>query len=136
MTFDEYNPIVAVVYRFFTGLDTRDHAATAALMAEKGVWNRAGTELVGPAAVLAALEKRDPARQTAHIVTNLWLEKCDGASARVCFYLSAYETQTGPDGKPGAPQFLGVRTCIDELVNENGHWRILSKTSRRFLPAQ
>lgn len=136
MTSHEYNTIAAVVYRFFAGLDTRQHAASASLIAKHGVWNRAGTELTGPNAVLAALDKRDPKRQTAHIVTNLFVEDATDTTARVRFYISAYETHAGDDGKPGAPQFLGVRACIDELVMEDGQWRIQSKTSHRFLPAE
>lgn len=136
MNSHDYNTIAAVVYRFFAGLDTRNHTASAALMARNGIWNRQGTELVGPDAVLAALEKRDPKRQTAHIVTNLWIEDATDSTACVRFYMSAYETQTGADGKPGAPQFLGVRACVDELVKEEGQWRIRSKTSHRFLPAE
>lgn len=136
MTSHDFNTIAAVVYRFFAGLDTRDHAASAALMAENGIWNRQGNELAGSAAVLAALEKRDPKRQTAHIVTNLWIEDATANTARVRFYMSAYEIQTGNDGQTGAPQFLGVRACIDELVKEGDQWRILMKTSRRFLPAE
>lgn len=132
----DFNTIAAVVYRFFAGLDTRDHASSAALMAKNGIWNRQGNELAGPAAVLAALEKRDPKRQTAHIVTNLWVEDATATSARVGFYMSAFEALTGDDGQPGAPQFLGVRACIDELIKEGDDWRIQMKTSRRFLPAE
>lgn len=136
MTSHEYNNIAAVVYRFFAGLDTRHHAISAGLIARDGVWNRAGIELTGPDGVLAALDKRDPKRQTAHIVTNLFLEDATETTARVRFYMSAYETHNSEDGKPGAPQFLGVRACIDELVMEDGQWRIQSKTSHRFLPAE
>ena len=136
MISQDYNALAAVVYRFFAGLDTRDHAAAAALMASNGIWNRQGKALVGPAEVMAALERRDPKRQTAHVVTNLWIEEATESTARVRFYMSAYETHTGPDGKPGEPQFLGVRSCTDELIKEGGEWRIQSKTSRRFLPAE
>jgi hypothetical protein len=130
------NALASVVYRFFAGLDCRDHAGTAALVATDGSWHRQGTVLAGRAAVLAALEKRDPQRQTAHLITNLWVEHTTAETARVRFYLTAYETVTAVDGATGAPQMLGVRDCTDDLVLEDGEWRIACKNSRRFLPAE
>jgi hypothetical protein len=136
MTTQDTNALASVVYRFFSGLDCRDHRGAAALIAKDGVWHRQGSALVGPVVVLEALEKRDPKRQTAHLVTNLWVEQASAASARLRFYLTAYETLRAADGTVGAPQMLGVRDCTDELVLEDGHWRIASKTSHRFLPAE
>jgi 3-phenylpropionate/cinnamic acid dioxygenase small subunit len=101
-------------------------------MAENGVWMRQGTALEGPQAVKAALEKRDPARHTAHVVTNLWVEHATENTARVRFYMTAFETRTDAP----APQMLGVRDSTDELVLENGQWRIARKDSRRILPPE
>ena len=129
------NALALVVYRFFAGLDSRDHAGAAALVAADGSWHRQGTVLVGRAAILEALEKRDPLRQTAHLITNLWVEHTTAATARVRFYLTAYETVT-VHGVAGAPQMLGVRDCTDDLVLEGGQWRIACKSSHRFLPAE
>ena len=136
MTTPDLHAIAAVVYRFFAGLDARDHGACAALMAHDGVWHRQGAELVGPTAVLAALERRDPARQTAHLVTNLWIEDADASQARVRFYLSAHEVRIDADGRAGPVQLAGLRDCTDELVRQDGQWRIRSKTSRRLLSAE
>ena len=136
MTTQDFNTLAAVVYQFFGALDRRDHQATAQLVAKGGTWQRQGADLVGPDAVLAALEKRDPKRQTAHVVTNLWIEQASDTSARVRFYMSAYETLAGEDGKHGAPHFHGVRDCTDDLVREDGQWKIWWKKSRRFLPAE
>lgn len=136
MNMDETQALVAVVYRFFSGLDRRDNEAVAGLMADDGVWKRQGTELVGPDAVRAALAQRDPRRQTAHIVSNLWIEQATPDSARVRFYMTAYETLTSPDGVVGEPRMLGVRDCVDELVRVGGAWRIARKQSRRLLPAE
>lgn len=136
MQSDHLNTFAAVVYQFFGGLDRRDHAATSRLMAAQGTWQRQGTDLVGPAAVLAALEERDPGRQTAHLVSNLWVEQASASSARLRYYMSAYETVTAADGSVSAPRMLGVRDCTDELVLEEGKWRIWWKKSCRLLPAE
>ena len=132
----DLNAIGAVVYRFFLGLDQRDNQGVAALMAEDGVWHRQGVELAGPAAVLAALEKRDPKRRTAHTVTNLWVESATREAARVRYYLVAYETTVDAQGRESEPRMLGVRDSTDDLVPENGSWRVRRKHSRRFLPAE
>src|SRR5690606_6419798 len=104
MNMDETQALVAVVYRFFSGLDRRDTQAVGGLMADDGAGNRQGTELVGPDAVRAALAQRDPRRQTAHIVSNLWIEQATPDTARVRFYMTAYETLTSSDGVVGEPR--------------------------------
>jgi len=124
-----------VVYQFFAGLDRRDHQSSARLMARSGTWHRQDTEIVGPNAVLAALEKRDPKRQTGHLVTNLWIEQATETTVRLRYYLTAFETMTASDGTTSRPKMLGVRDCIDDLVLEEGQWRIGCKKSHLFLPA-
>lgn len=126
------NTLASVVYQFFRGLDARDNEAVAGLMAREGVWMRQGTALQGPEAVRTALEKRDPARHTAHVVTNLWIEQATENTARVRFYMTAFESRAdAPE-----PQMLGVRDSVDELVLEDGNWRIARKESRRILPPE
>lgn len=126
------NALATVVYQFFGGLDRRDHQTTAELMAREGTWERQGARLVGPQAVLEALAQRDPRRQTAHLVTNLWVEQATPTSARLRFYMTAYETSDSA----GQAKMLGVRDCTDDLVLEDGHWRIQWKKSHLFMPAQ
>ncbi|MBB5215305.1 nuclear transport factor 2 family protein [Parapusillimonas granuli] len=126
------NTLASVVYQFFAGLDNRDNKAVAALMARDGVWVRQGSELQGQAAVQKALETRDPQRYTAHIVTNLWVENVTPTTARVRFYMTAYEMRSGLE----KPEFLGTRDCVDDLRLEEGGWRILRKESRRIMPPE
>lgn len=130
MSLPDINTLSSVVYQFFRGLDSRNNEAVANLIARKGVWIRQGVALQGPDAVRQALEQRDPERQTAHLVTNLWVEQSTESTARVHFYMTAFETK--PDTPE--PQMLGVRDSIDELVLEDGFWRIARKESRRILP--
>lgn len=132
----DLNAIGAVVYRFFLGLDQRNNESVAALMAKEGVWHRQGVDLVGPAGVLAALEKRDPKRRTAHTVTNLWVESATRDAASVRYYLVAYETTIDAQGRESGPKLLGVRESTDDLILEDGSWRVLRKHSRRFLPSE
>lgn len=130
MTLPDTSTLSSVVHRFFRGLDTRDHDNVAQLFAREGIWVRQGTPLTGPEAIRAALERRDPARGTAHLVTNLWIEQAMPTSARVRFYLTAYENRPGED----TLHMHGIRDCLDELLLEDGEWRIGRKTSRQLLP--
>jgi len=132
MSNPDINTLASIVHQFFRGLDGRDNEAVAALMAREGVWVRQGVELKGPQAVLQALQARDPQRQTAHLVSNLWVENATPTSARVRFYMTAFETRPGVE----KPEMLGVRDSRDDLVLEDGHWRIARKESRRIVPPE
>jgi hypothetical protein len=135
VTFEVFNACSTLVYQFFGGLDRRDHHLVANLMAHDGVWHRQGKELRGPSAVLTALEERDSARKTCHLVTNLYVEQDTQATARVRYYMTAYETLAAADGAASAPRMLGVRECTDDLVLEEGYWRIECKKSHLVMPA-
>ena len=128
----DVSPLASVVYRFFRALDTRDHAEVSRLMASQGTWVRQGVSLVGPDAVMLALDRRDPERRTAHVVSNLWVESSTATTARVRFYMTAFETRADQM----VPQMLGVRDSVDDLVLENGAWHIWRKESRQILPAK
>ena len=132
----DINAVQAAVYRFFLGLDRRDHHMVAELMARTGVWHRQGVQLMGPDAVLAALEERDAKRHTAHTITNLWLESMTANSARARYYLVAYETKLDEMNKESVPKLLGIRECIDDFILEDGNWRVQNKQSTRLLPSQ
>lgn len=132
MALPDTQTLTNIVYEFFRGLDSRDNDAVASLFARDGVWVRQGIPLQGPDAVRVALEQRDPGRHTAHLVTNLWVEQATENTARVRFYMTAFETtQTA-----STPQMLGVRDSVDDFVLEEGGWRIARKESRRMLPPQ
>ncbi|MFJ1301647.1 nuclear transport factor 2 family protein [Pseudomonadota bacterium AL_CKDN230030165-1A_HGKHYDSX7] len=122
------------VLAFFSALDQRRHEEVAALMAADGVWHRQGQALVGPSAVAAALAERDPARETAHIVTNLHAVS-EGGRVRVHFYLLAYESRTAP-GDDATPRLVSIRSCTDDWVETAAGWRLAQKTSRRHLPPE
>lgn len=131
-----FSDLSALVYRFFSALDRRDHRAVAQLMAGDGTWLRQGVTLTGPNEVFTALEKRDTKRTTCHVITNLWVESSDEHSACVHYYLSAYESIAADDGTSSPIRLVAIRDCIDELVRDGGHWRIKSKNSVRHLPPE
>ncbi|OZI16259.1 hypothetical protein CAL18_16075 [Bordetella genomosp. 7] len=132
MNTPDTNALASVVCEFFSALDTRNHEQAAALMARDGTWVRQGAELKGRDAVLKALEQRDPQRATAHVVSNLRVESAEPGRARVRFYMTAYETRPGVS----VPQLLGIRDSTDDLVYEDGAWRIWRKDSRRVMPPE
>lgn len=148
-----------LVLAFFAALDQRRHDEVAAMMADEGVWHRQGQALQGPAAVAQALAARDPARHTAHVVTNLRAEVLDAGRTRVRFYLVAYESRTGGAPQSGAgeagaattsahaagaaaprpadataPRLVAIRICEDELVRTPAGWRFALRTSQPLLP--
>lgn len=123
------------VLAFFSALDQRRHDEVAALMAPDGVWHRQGQALVGPQAVAAALAERDPARETAHIVTNLHAASDQDGRVRVHFYLLAYESRTAP-GDDATPRLVSIRSCTDEWIDTQAGWRLAQKTSRCHLPPE
>ncbi len=133
MTPPDTSTLASLVYGFFRGLDLRDDESVARIFAREGTWMRQGTPLTGPDAIRAALAQRDPARGTAHLVTNLWVEQATAERARVRFYLTAYETRPGDED---TLHLHGTRDCLDEFVLEDGAWRIWRKTSKQLLPRE
>lgn len=122
------------VLGFFAALDQREHDQVAAMMADDGIWHRQGKALQGPNAVAQALAARDPARHTAHVITNLRAESLDPVRIRVRFYLTAYESRTDGAPEATAPRLVSIRACEDELALTPAGWRFASKTSKPLLP--
>jgi len=141
-TFDnaDRHACARVTLSFFHALDTRRYEDVAALMAEAGIWQRQGAELVGPAAVLEALQARPAKRTTCHVVTNLRVELEEPQTsgqpprARVYFYLTAYDNGSNGDG--AGMRLVAIRDCCDELVKTQQGWRIARKSSRKRLPSE
>lgn len=125
---------VKVTLRFFRCLDLREHEAAAKLFAPEGIWNRLGTELLGRAAILAALEKRPPERSTAHLLSNVWAEASDPDHVRVHFYLTLRE-RIAAENKPVVFNTGGVLYGTDHYVRLAEGWRIQSKGTQRVLAA-
>jgi limonene-1,2-epoxide hydrolase len=126
---------VKVTIRFFRCLDTRDHAAAAAMFAPDGVWNRpGGAALNGRAAILAALDKRPAERATAHLLSNIWGEAVDPDHVRVHFYVTLRE-RIAAQNEPVAFNTGGVLYGTDDYIRLAEGWRIQSKGTQRVLAA-
>ncbi|TCT09439.1 nuclear transport factor 2 family protein [Paralcaligenes ureilyticus] len=126
-----------VTLSFFHFLDTRRYLDLAALMAPDGVWLRQGQRLLGPDAVLAALNARSATRTTCHVVSNIRVslfEQSGARHARVFFYLTAYDDGASPE-QTGL-HLVAIRDCCDELIETEHGWRILEKSSHRQLPPE
>lgn len=136
MTSPRCEDAAAQVLNFFAALDQRRHDDVAKLMAIDGTWHRQGRALTGPGAVAAALAERDPARETAHIVTNLQAELIGPDRAQVRFYLLAYESRTDGGEGEAAPRLVAIRSCTDELVHGDSGWLFSNRTSHRHLPPE
>jgi hypothetical protein len=135
MNHHDVNTLSALVFQFFKGLDTRDHRTTAQFMASDGIWKRQGVDFVGPDAVLTMLETRDPTRRTAHLINNLWVAESTATTVQLRYYVTAFESVVAADGKVGPTQIAGILDSTDDLMLEDGQWRIQHKSTQRVLAA-
>lgn len=123
-----------LTHEFFRALDMREHAAASRLMAPEGVWLRQGEKLTGPAAVLAALDKRPANRLTCHVVSNFQVRRREAERVELLYYLAAYESLFDDAGNASAPRLAAILISTDQLVHSSGQWRIQHKASQRLLP--
>jgi hypothetical protein len=111
-----------VLVRFFHYLDRREYEMLATLMTKQGVWHRAGTQLIGPEGVLAALRARPTDLVTRHLVSNVVVDWLGRDFSTVSYELSVF----GQEGaKPS--RHLSIMTGEDHLERRNGNWLITSK---------
>jgi hypothetical protein len=124
-----------VLVRYGEYLDARDYAGYAALFAKDGVWTGGFGSATGPAAIQAMLEehlgKAEPGfinKSNFHLMTTAVIEvNGDSAKAR-----SRYTFFTAsPDNKP-TPALAG--RYVDELIRENGEWKIKHRTTHGVIP--
>lgn len=111
-----------ITVRFFHHLDRRNYDAVAALIADDGIWHRQGSDLVGPASVLGALQARPDTLVTRHLVNNVVVDGADDRAARVSYELSVFVQEA-----MAKPRHLAVMTGADLLERQGAHWRIKRK---------
>ena len=112
------------IIRCLRALDDRDYEQLASGFAEDGVWSRGGEDLVGPAAVREAMEKRPADFETQHLVLNLVvdLEGIDSATVR---YTIAGYAQTADK-----PYHLhAMFRATDRLKRTAGGWRFVHRAA-------
>ena len=116
--------------RFYHYLDTSNYDALRELLAADTAWHRKGTALQGPDAIVAALQERDPARQTSHQISNLYVTLAeDGTTAQAHCYVSVYDNQ-GPDG---SLQLKTIMLGKDGFTLRGNQWVLTEKRAGKLL---
>lgn len=117
--------------KFYWCLDEKRYDELAGLFTANGVWVRRKQELVGPAAIVAAMSEREGWR-TAHVVSNISIQVVDEQTAETSQYVTLYRHEGSPEEKGPAP--LSAPRAIlhhrDKLVRVGGEWKFARKTSR------
>lgn len=123
-----------LLYEFYACLDEKRYDDLGDLFVEDGAWVRLGKELVGPAAIKAAMAERDD-WLTAHLVTNARIFVRDADHADTIQYITLYR-QEGVDPSAGPSPVvppLGILRHKDQLVRSGGKWKFKRKTSRAMM---
>jgi hypothetical protein len=118
-----------------SAIDQRRYEDVAAMVTSNGVWHRQGNQLVGPAAVLEAMQQRRTDMAIAHIVTNVIVEPTEGG-ATVTFHCIPF-SYIGEAPKPfplGAPGQI-ARWTVD-CVTENGTWKATNLNSEMLFKTE
>lgn len=116
-------------------LDARDYKGYASLFAKNGVSKSGFGTAVGPAAIEAILEKNlgkpEPGfvnKSNFHLMTTAVIKVTgDTATARSRYLFFT----ASPEGKP-VTQLAG--RYVDNFVREDGHWKLLDRTSHGVIP--
>ena len=121
-----------VIHRFYRALDGGDYLTLARQMLPEGVWVRQGQTLEGRAAIVEALNKREPALVTTHIVNNLVVDRQDERTATASMYITVlrYEGDDNAEGPAPVPPIRAIQLAEDKLVLTDQGWQIAHKTAR------
>jgi uncharacterized protein (TIGR02246 family) len=132
---EDQEAIRQVLIAYGEYLDARDYAAYASLFARDGTWTGGFGSATGPAGIQAMLERNlgrpEPGfinRSNFHLMTTMSVEvRGDTATARSRYL---FFTAT-PENRPQAA--LAGR-YEDELVREDGQWKIRRRTTHGVIP--
>ena len=132
---EDEQQIQEILVQYGEYLDARDYAHYASLFAKDGVWTGGFGSATGPAGIQAMLEKNlgkpEPGfinKSNFHLMTTMVVHVTgDTATARSRYmFFSAT-----PDNKP-TPALAG--RYFDDLVRENGLWKIKHRTTHGVIP--
>ena len=131
---EDERAIREVLVRYGETLDARDYAGYADLFAQDGVWTGGFGSATGPAEIEAMLRdnlgEAEPGfvnRDSFHQMTTMVVDvEGDEATAR-----SRYMFYTADDNRP-VPVLAG--RYEDELVREDGAWKIARRTTHGVIP--
>jgi uncharacterized protein (TIGR02246 family) len=132
---EDEKAIREVIVRYGEYLDARDYASYAALFARDGVWTGGFGSFTGPAAIQEMLEKNlgKPEegfinKSNFHLNTTVVVEvEGDTAKARSRYLFFTASSDNRPTAALAGRYF-------DELVRENGEWKIKRRTTHGVIP--
>jgi ketosteroid isomerase-like protein len=132
---EDEKAIREVLVQYGEFLDARDYKAYAQLFASDGVWSGGFGTFTGPAAIEAMLKDNmgeQPAgfinKDNFHLNTTMVVHvNGDTATAR-----SRYLFMTRAEGDRPVAALAG--RYVDELVRENGQWKIKTRKSHGVIP--
>ena len=132
---EDEKQIREVLVKYGEYLDARDYAGYASLFAREGTWTGGFGSATGPAAIQQMLEQNlgKPAegyinKSSFHLMTTMVVDVTgDTATARSRYLFFT----AGTENKPG-PSLAG--RYVDELVREDGQWKITKRTSHGVIP--
>lgn len=117
--------------KFYWCLDEKRYDELARLFTDNGVWIRRKQELVGPAAILAAMTERE-GWLTAHVVSNVGVHVIDDQNAETSQYVTLYRHE-GRRAEKGPAPLTPPRAILhhrDKMVRVGSEWKFARKTSR------
>jgi hypothetical protein len=123
-----------LLHRFYGFLDEKRYSEMVNLFLPEGAWVRLGEELLGPEAILEAMDGRND-WLTVHVVTNIRVTVVNINEAHTVQYVTLYRHE-GYDAAEGPALVvppIGVLRHADHLVRSQGEWKFLRKTSRALM---
>ena len=132
---EDEREIRRVLVEYGEFLDARDYAAYASLFASDGVWSGGFGTYTGPEAIEAMLEENMGAypsdyinKENFHLNTTMVVdvnEDTATARSRYLFFTASPENR---------PVVALAGRYVDELVRENGEWKIKTRKSHGVIP--
>lgn len=116
--------ILDVIARMNHAIDVNDYPLYASFYTDDGVIDSGfGPPSVGRAAIIASLDQSAPfITNKRHVVGNPVING-EGDTAKVTYYLTVFERQTGLT-------LAGTAVITDTLRRADGRWRVASHTTR------
>jgi hypothetical protein len=121
-----------VVLRFMALFDAGDFTAMEQHIVPTLVWQRPDASVDGIGQFREIMNKRDPKMQVRHVITNQLCSKIGADRMVVTSYFTVYRHLAAEAGKLPVPLSgpASVGRYRDELVREDGGWKICTKETR------
>jgi hypothetical protein len=115
---------IELSHAFAHHLDHRNYRDIANLFAPDGVWIRHGARLVGPAAILGALEERPASQFTRHVTTgHFFTHVGETSAASIAYNMSYYSMDAAVLPAVYVPEQAMLLDFKDTYVRTPEGWR-------------